>query len=121
MVTIIFYSNPFLLGTDRQTIVLDKNVPYAIDVFENHVYWVSRETKTLYVTDKFGRGRVSVLASDIEDPHVVRINQRYARDSTRARSPCADAKCSHICVVLPRDGFGCLCPDDAVAQHVYNY
>lgn len=97
---------------------MDKNVPYAIDVFENHIYWVSRETKSLYVTDKFGRGRVSVLASDIEDPHVVRINQRFARDSTRAKSPCDATKCSHICVALPREGFACLCPDDALPQRV---
>ncbi|PIO53262.1 Low-density lipoprotein receptor repeat class B, partial [Teladorsagia circumcincta] len=47
----------FKARTDRTTIVRDPNVPWAIDVFENHLYWVSRETKTLYVQDKFGRGR----------------------------------------------------------------
>ncbi|RCN53216.1 Low-density lipoprotein receptor domain class A [Ancylostoma caninum] len=100
-------------GSDRQTIVRDKNAPFAIDVFENHLYWVSRDTKTLYVQDKFGRGRVSVLASNLEDVHAVRVSQRYARDSTRAKSTCNEARCSHICVQLPNDGFACLCPDNA--------
>ncbi|VDL67594.1 unnamed protein product [Nippostrongylus brasiliensis] len=63
-------------GTDRSTVVRDHHVPWAIDVFENHLYWVSRETKTLYVQDKFGRGRVAVLASDLEDVHAVRVSQR---------------------------------------------
>ncbi|CAI4230259.1 unnamed protein product [Auanema sp. JU1783] len=103
-------------GKGRETIVLDKNIPFAIDVFENHLYWLSRETKTLYVQDKFGRGRVSILASDIEDGHVVRVSQRYARDATRARSACAEAKCSHMCASLPDNGFACLCPGDVLPQ-----
>lgn len=36
-------------GTRRQTIVDDKRLPWAIDVFENHLYWASRETQNLYV------------------------------------------------------------------------
>ncbi|GMT30081.1 hypothetical protein PFISCL1PPCAC_21378, partial [Pristionchus fissidentatus] len=97
-------------GTSRQTVVHDVNVPYAIDVFENNVYWASRETKTLYVQDKFGRGRVAILASDLEDVHAVRVSQKYARDATRVRSPCERAACSHLCVPLAREGFACLCP-----------
>ncbi|PIO53591.1 EGF-like domain protein, partial [Teladorsagia circumcincta] len=36
----------------------------------------------------------------------------YARDSTRAKSACAEARCSHICVQLPNEGFACLCPEN---------
>lgn len=72
-----FFSESSFPGTDRTTIVRDGNVPWAIDVFENHLYWVSRETKTLYVQDKFGRGRVAILASDLEDVHAVRVSQRW--------------------------------------------
>uniref|UniRef100_A0A158P9R2 EGF-like domain-containing protein n=1 Tax=Angiostrongylus cantonensis TaxID=6313 RepID=A0A158P9R2_ANGCA len=79
---------------------------------KNYLYWVSRETNTLYVQDKFGRGRVSVLASNLEDVHAVRVSQRYARDTIRAKSSCSNATCSHICVELPNSGFSCLCPDN---------
>lgn len=99
-------------GSHRVTVVHSTNLPWAIDVFENYLYWVSRETNTLYVQDKFGRGRVSVLASNLEDVHAVRVSQRYARDTIRAKSSCSDATCSHICVELPNSGFSCLCPDN---------
>ncbi|UMM10088.1 hypothetical protein L5515_000020 [Caenorhabditis briggsae] len=103
-------------GTDRTTVVHDKHIPYAVDVFENHIYWLSRESKTLYVQDKFGRGRVSVLASDLEDGHTVRVSQKYAKDTQRVVSGCERAQCSHLCVTLPSSGFACLCPEGIVPQ-----
>ncbi|CAJ0568186.1 unnamed protein product, partial [Mesorhabditis spiculigera] len=103
-------------GTDRQVVVQDKAVPYAVDIFENHLYWISRETKSLYVQDKFGRSRVSVLASNLEDPHSLKIQQRYAKDTQRLSSGCDSSKCSHICVALPNNAINCLCPDGIPAQ-----
>lgn len=81
-------------GTRRQTIVDDKRLPWAIDVFENHLYWASKETQNLYVQDKFGHGKVYVLASAIYDVHSIRIQQQFARDVSRAESACA--KVCHI-------------------------
>lgn len=75
-------------GSRRMTVVDDKRLPWAIDVFENHLYWASKETQNLYVQDKFGRGRVYVLASALMDIHGLRIQQRYARDVARAQSAC---------------------------------
>lgn len=103
-------------GSERTTVVHDRHIPYAVDVFENHIYWLSRESKTLYVQDKFGRGRVSVLASDLEDGHTVRVSQKYAKDTQRTVSGCERAQCSHLCVSLPSTGFACLCPDGIVPQ-----
>ncbi|CAJ0930175.1 unnamed protein product, partial [Mesorhabditis belari] len=107
-------------GTDRQIVVQadkdDKAIPFAIDVFENHLYWVSKETKTLYVQDKFGRARRSVLASNLQDPHAIRIQQRYAKDTQRLGSGCENSKCSHICVNLPNKAINCLCPDGALTE-----
>lgn len=79
-------------GTRRQTIVDDKRLPWAIDVFENHLYWASKETQNLYVQDKFGHGKVYVLASAINDVHSIRIQQRFARDVSRVESTCAKVK-----------------------------
>uniref|UniRef100_A0A7E4V2M4 EGF-like domain-containing protein n=1 Tax=Panagrellus redivivus TaxID=6233 RepID=A0A7E4V2M4_PANRE len=101
-------------GTKRQTVITDaQHTPWAIDVFENHLYWTSKETHNLYVQDKFGRGRVYVLESAVNDAHAVRVQQRFAKDTRRAVSPCAEAPCSHLCVALPGSNFQCLCPENA--------
>ncbi|KAI6192728.1 EGF-like domain-containing protein [Aphelenchoides besseyi] len=101
-------------GSRRQTIVHDKKIPFAVDVFENHLYWASKDT--LYVQDKFGRGRVHVLASALTDVHSVRVQQRYARDVSRAQSSCIDRNgnsvCSHLCAELPSGQHHCLCPEN---------
>ncbi|VDK47362.1 unnamed protein product [Anisakis simplex] len=98
-------------GTKRMTIVHDIRTPWSIDVFENNLYWSSKETQNLYVQDKFGRGRVHVLGSDLTNVHSIRIQQRYSRDVTRATSACAQSSCTHLCVELPANNFICLCPD----------
>lgn len=100
-------------GTKRTTVVQDSRMPWAVDVFENHLYWASKETQELYVQDKFGRGRVHVLASQISNPHSVRVQQRFARDTSRAPSVCSRAACSHLCVQLAGGVHTCLCPDHA--------
>ncbi|VDN44481.1 unnamed protein product, partial [Gongylonema pulchrum] len=63
--------------------------------------------------DKFGRGRVHVLASGIPNAHSVRVQQRFARDVARAKSVCSQSICSHLCVELPLNAFTCLCADDS--------
>lgn len=68
--------------------------------------------------DKFGRGRVHVLASNLLDVHSVRVQQRYARDVARATSACAQASCTHLCVELPRKSYACLCPDKSTPLNV---
>uniref|UniRef100_A0AC35U3P2 EGF-like domain-containing protein n=1 Tax=Rhabditophanes sp. KR3021 TaxID=114890 RepID=A0AC35U3P2_9BILA len=99
-------------GKDRKTIVKDRKTPFTVDVFENHLYWGSKETKTLYVQDKFGRGRVYILASNLPDMHAVRVQHKFARDTSRVEGGCKDAGCSHLCITLPNKGFHCLCPDN---------
>ncbi|VDD90121.1 unnamed protein product, partial [Enterobius vermicularis] len=97
-------------GTKRWTVVHDSRAPWCIDVFENNLYWASKDTQNLYVQDKFGRGRVHVLASDLRNAHSVRIQHRFARDVARASSACQQANCSHLCVELPGKNYACLCP-----------
>uniref|UniRef100_A0A914E474 EGF-like domain-containing protein n=1 Tax=Acrobeloides nanus TaxID=290746 RepID=A0A914E474_9BILA len=99
-------------GTKRATVISDPRGPWTIDVFENHIYWASKSNKNLYVQDKFGRGRVYVLASDLENVHSVKVQQRYSRDANRAKSACDGAGCSHLCAELPGGSFHCLCPEN---------
>uniref|UniRef100_A0A914DZH1 EGF-like domain-containing protein n=1 Tax=Acrobeloides nanus TaxID=290746 RepID=A0A914DZH1_9BILA len=99
-------------GTKRAIVISDPRGPWNIDVFENYIYWASKSNENLYVQDKFGRGLVYVLASDFENVHAVKVQQRYSRDANRAKSACEGAGCSHLCAELPGGSFHCLCPEN---------
>uniref|UniRef100_A0A914WZW9 Uncharacterized protein n=1 Tax=Plectus sambesii TaxID=2011161 RepID=A0A914WZW9_9BILA len=98
-------------GTGRQQVVHDMRSPWAIDVFENNLYWASKETRDLYVQDKFGRGRMHVLRSGVDNVHYVRVQNRVQRDYGAVKNPCEGAPCSHLCLLMPGGSFRCECPE----------
>ena len=55
-------------GSDRATVMqhvgLDR--PMRIDIFENHVYWLSKEAGSVNKVDKFGRGIKYTLVERLE-------------------------------------------------------
>jgi len=42
--------------------------PISLDLFENQLYWLSRETGELIKQDKFGRGVPVTIAKDLVNP-----------------------------------------------------
>jgi len=54
-------------GSDRVRVnhVAMRN-PFKIDVFENHVYWLTSELGTIKKVDKFGRGAAIELIKDLD-------------------------------------------------------
>jgi hypothetical protein len=84
--------------------------PWAVDVFENNLYWASKETRDLYVQDKFGRGRIHVLRSGLDNVHFVRVQNRVQRDFGTVKNPCEGAPCTHLCLPMPGDAYRCECP-----------
>lgn len=42
--------------------------PISLDLFENQLYWLSRETGELVKQDKFGRGVPVTIAKDLVNP-----------------------------------------------------
>lgn len=42
--------------------------PLALDVFENHLYWLTRDSGLLLRQDKFGRGVPYVITKDLVNP-----------------------------------------------------
>jgi len=46
--------------------------PVSLDLFENQLYWSSRETGELFKQDKFGRGVPVVIAKDLVNPFGVK-------------------------------------------------
>jgi low density lipoprotein-related protein 2 len=57
--------------------------PFKIDIFENHVYWLSKERGDVNKVDKFGRGGLIKLAegldvtSDLKIFHALKVPTIY--------------------------------------------
>uniref|UniRef100_T1IUN7 EGF-like domain-containing protein n=1 Tax=Strigamia maritima TaxID=126957 RepID=T1IUN7_STRMM len=104
--------------------------PFRLDVFENIIYWVSKQDGEVSRQDKFGRGIRIVVSKDVSSPTDVKIfhPQRYnttgkpktktnkdmiiETNSFLAPNPCVAANCSHLCVLIPF-GYRCICPDNS--------
>nr|XP_042716703.1 low-density lipoprotein receptor-related protein 2 isoform X5 [Chrysemys picta bellii] len=98
-------------GTDRTTVLHGEvSSPYSLDVFEGHLYWISKERGEVWKEDKFGNGeKVKVLTvnpwlTQVRIYHQHRYNQSVPNH-------CKDV-CSHLCLLRP-GGYTCSCPQGA--------
>lgn len=98
-------------GTNRRVILKGRPLrsPVAMDVFENNLYWTTKQTGELIRHDKFGRGVPHTIVNNIPSPGGVRIYHQL-RYNTTLRDPCHDDQCTHLCVTIP-GGHHCLCSD----------
>nr|XP_006135845.1 low-density lipoprotein receptor-related protein 2 isoform X1 [Pelodiscus sinensis] len=97
-------------GTDRAIVLRGVSSPYSLDVFEGHLYWISKERGEIWKEDKFGNGeKVKVLTVN---PWLtqVRIYHQH-RYNLSVPNPCKDV-CSHLCLLRP-GGYTCACPQGA--------
>lgn len=53
------------------------NHPFSLDVFESHLYWVSKVKGEVTMLDKFGRGVNQTLQAGLLMPHSIKIYQQY--------------------------------------------
>ena len=58
------------------------NNPFAIDVFESLLYWVSQEKGDVVQMDKFGRGVNQTIQSGLLMPRAVKIFHQKRYDQT---------------------------------------
>lgn len=100
-------------GSNRRVLVRGAGLkhPVALDVFENHVFWVTRDSGEVMKQDKFGNGDAAIIARDLLNPSGVKI-YHSARYNTTAVNPCKESLCSHLCLIVPQ-GYRCACPDNA--------
>ncbi|KAF0767414.1 low-density lipoprotein receptor-related protein 2, partial [Aphis craccivora] len=88
--------------------------PISLDLFENQLYWLSRETGELMKQDKFGRGVPVTIAKDLVNPTGVKVYHRQRYNYT-IPNMCQSAGCSHLCLLVPA-GVYCACPDHTHVQ-----
>ncbi|XP_063240571.1 low-density lipoprotein receptor-related protein 2 [Bacillus rossius redtenbacheri] len=100
-------------GTRSQVVLsgVDKlHHPISLDVFENNVFWLTRDTGELIKHDKFGRGVPVVIAKDLVNPSSVKVYHKL-RYNTTLSNACAGSRCTHLCLLVP-GGHRCKCPDN---------
>lgn len=100
-------------GSDRYIVLHDGVLhPFSIDVFEDHLYWVTRDTNEIYRQDKFAHGVKVLVKRSLEHTNDIKIfhKRKYNTDLTNF---CDKSNCSHLCLLIPL-GHRCVCPDGAL-------
>ncbi|CAB4061166.1 LRP2 [Lepeophtheirus salmonis] len=94
-------------GKNRQIIIRGIENPFALDVYENNLYWVAGYA--VYRQDKFGRGVSVAVSTNLNSPKALKMYHKYRYNSS-LENPCNEYSCSHLCVLLPGRQSTCKCP-----------
>jgi len=97
-------------GSNRIILPVTVNHPYAIDIFENMVYWCDPVDHEVQSCDKFTGKNHKVLMKEASlTPTGIHIH--HPSKQRHSSNPCWNAFCSHICLLSPSwQGFQCACP-----------
>ncbi|CAH1397949.1 unnamed protein product [Nezara viridula] len=100
-------------GTKREIILKGDALkhPLSLDVFENNLYWVAKDSGELIKQDKFGRGIPVSLAKNLVNPTDVKVYHK-AKYNLSIPNPCEKKPCDHLCLLRPRGDYLCTCPDN---------
>ncbi|CAL4066593.1 unnamed protein product [Meganyctiphanes norvegica] len=100
----------------RRTLVASGNQlrhPLALDVFESSLYWVTRDSGEMFVMDKFSRGVPVKLTGSFVNPSSIKVFADMRYNTSSMISVCKrDTPCSHLCLIVPNNGYKCACPDN---------
>lgn len=106
-------------GSNRVVIVSgDLMHPFAMDLFEDSIFWVTRDSGEIYRQDKHGRGVKVRVKRNVENPTGVKIFQPL-KYNLSVPNRCPSSGCSHLCLLVPQ-GYRCACPD-GTSLHVLNF
>ncbi|XP_020846577.1 low-density lipoprotein receptor-related protein 2 isoform X2 [Phascolarctos cinereus] len=101
-----------LTGANREVIISTAIHPFAMTVYDQHIYWTDWNTRTIYRANKYDGSEQIVMIMNLPlrpmDIHVlVKSRQR------QCPNPCSqfNGGCSHICAPGP-NGAECQCPSE---------
>ncbi|XP_054719022.1 low-density lipoprotein receptor-related protein 8-like [Uloborus diversus] len=109
-------------GSNHQVIVMSVNDikhPFALDVFEDWVYWTDWKSESILKTDKFSGKNIEVVASGVASPMGVRVMHQNKQPQGMNYCGARNGGCSHLCLPSPKISvyslkFSCACPDESV-------
>ncbi|RXM28137.1 Low-density lipoprotein receptor-related protein 2 [Acipenser ruthenus] len=101
-----------LTGSNREVIVSTAIYPFAMTVYDQHIYWTDWNTKSIYRANKHDGSDQIVMIQNLPhrpmDIHVLSSNKQQ-----QCSNPCDqfNGGCSHICTPGP-NGAECQCPSE---------
>ena len=100
-------------GSGRQQVLAHNHYllhPHSLTVFEDTLYWTDRQLNRVLSCHKFKGSNESVVSHLVSQPLGIHINHPLLQPE--AVNPCANAPCSHLCLLSPvkKSGYTCKCP-----------
>ncbi|KAM9189054.1 LOW QUALITY PROTEIN: low-density lipoprotein receptor-related protein 2 [Mergus octosetaceus] len=101
-----------LTGTNREVIVSTALHPFAMTLFDQHIYWTDWNTRSIYRANKYdGSDQIVMIMNLPQRPMDIHVWAK--RKQQQCTNPCNqfNGGCSHICAPGP-DGAECQCPSE---------
>ncbi|XP_074000092.1 putative vitellogenin receptor yl isoform X1 [Rhodnius prolixus] len=99
-------------GTDRRTILSSTIIPFALDIFEDTIYWSDWAKKGIMACNKF-TGKNCEMIIKLQSHDIFGIHVYHPVTLVEGQNPCLWAKCSHLCLLAPSEkgiDYACKCP-----------
>lgn len=101
-------------GTGYHEVMRDLEMlshPFAISLFENHVYWTDWRTNSVVRANKWNGADVSIMQRTLTQPFDIQI-MHPSRQPVERPSPCGkdNGGCSHLCLIHTNYTYLCDCP-----------
>ncbi|XP_043484789.1 low-density lipoprotein receptor-related protein 2 [Leptopilina heterotoma] len=99
-------------GSSRIQVLADSHYllhPHSLTLFEDVMYWTDRQLNRVLSAHKFHGVNQTVVSHLISQPLSIHVNHPVLQPITP--NPCANASCSHLCLLSPKgtNGYSCKC------------
>uniref|UniRef100_A0A8C4XVC9 Low-density lipoprotein receptor-related protein 2 n=1 Tax=Falco tinnunculus TaxID=100819 RepID=A0A8C4XVC9_FALTI len=101
-----------LTGTNREVIVSTALHPFAMTLFDQHIYWTDWNTRSIYRANKYdGSDQIVMIMNLPQRPMDIHVWAKSKQQ--QCTNPCNqfNGGCSHICAPGPA-GAECQCPSE---------
>ncbi|XP_067886311.1 very low-density lipoprotein receptor [Heterodontus francisci] len=109
-----------LNGQDRRRVLLSPDFlahPFAVTVFEDHVFWTDGENEAIYGANKFTGLDVVLLASNLNEPQDIIVYHELVQPSGKnwCNERVKNGGCEYMCLPAPQINshspkYTCICP-----------
>nr|UBB95780.1 vitellogenin receptor [Dipetalogaster maximus] len=99
-------------GSDRRTILSSTIMPFALDIFEDKIYWSDWAKKGIMACNKF-TGKNCEMIIKLHSNDIFGIHVYHSAMLVKGQNPCLMSLCSHLCLLAPSEigvDYSCKCP-----------
>nr|XP_008195317.2 PREDICTED: LOW QUALITY PROTEIN: prolow-density lipoprotein receptor-related protein 1 [Tribolium castaneum] len=88
---------------------------FAIDIWEDYIYWTDWETKSVERCHKYTGNNCTKIMTTVHRPMDIRVV--HPLKQPKIKNPCEKANCSALCLLTPQEPFyKCVCPENYVLK-----